>query len=141
VSEAYGGHRLLSARAPERAHVFRWLFWEAAHWQPALVEALAPTVAHALFPDRAPAPEAPVDWHGEDLRRVVSPLEEQLAAQPFVAGPELTLADLSVAGMTTYFRAAAFPFDDFPALHAWQDRIESLPAWRETEEGPWRAAR
>lgn len=140
VSEAYGGGRLLPGRAAPRADVLRWLFWEAAHWQPTLIEALAPGVEHALFSDRVPAPEAPIDWQGAALQRVLAPLEKQLSDQPFVARPELTLADFSVAGMTTYFRAVGFPFRDFPALHAWCERIESLPAWQETAEGPWRAA-
>jgi glutathione S-transferase len=56
-----------------------------------------------------------------------------------VAGPAVTIADFAVAGMTTYFRAADFPFARFPKIAQWLGRIESFAAWRATLAPLWAA--
>jgi glutathione S-transferase len=139
LAEAHGGGRLWSSEPAQRAAILRWLFWEAAHWQPALIGVLAPLVGHRLLPDQVPAPAAGPDWGDERLAPLLAELERTLAAQPYLAGHALTIADLSVAGMATYFRAAGFPFASHPALARWHERIEALDAWRATEVEPWRA--
>jgi hypothetical protein len=40
--------------------------------------------------------------------------------------------------MMTYVRPARFPFEAFPHLGAWYERIEDLDAWKATAVGPWR---
>jgi glutathione S-transferase len=62
VCEAYGDFRLFSRQPAARADIARWLFWESAHWQPALTTVLAPLVAHRLLPGVAPAPAEEPDW-------------------------------------------------------------------------------
>jgi glutathione S-transferase len=62
------------------------------------------------------------------------------AARTFLAGEQLTIADLSVAGMMTYARVARFPFAALPAIARWYGRIEALDAWRATEVEPSKAA-
>lgn len=39
--------------------------------------------------------------------------------------------------MLTYFRAADFPFDAYPALERWYTRIEGLAAWQATRTPLW----
>lgn len=141
LCEAHGEDRLWSRDARTRAAISRWLFWEAAHWQPVLTGVLAPFVGHALLPDVVPAPAAAPTWQSESLAPLLATLETQLVAQPFLAGAELTIADFSVAGMMTYFRAARFPFPEWRNLGDWYSRIEALPAWRATEAELWSVAR
>lgn len=140
LCEAHGAYRLWSREAAGRAEIARWLFWEAAHWQPALVGVLSGFVGHRLLPEAVPAPAGPPDWGSAQLAPLLGLLEQRLAAHPFLAGAELTLADFCVAGMATYFRAAEFPFAARPRLAAWYARIEALPAWRETEDPLWGTA-
>jgi glutathione S-transferase len=66
-------------------------------------------------------------------------LEATLSASSFLVDDELSIADFAVAGMTTYFAAADFPFKKYPAFDAWYRRIESLDAWRATREPLWSA--
>jgi glutathione S-transferase len=139
LAEAHGEGRLWSREPAQRAVILRWLFWEAAQWQPALIGVLAPFVGHRLLPDVVPAPPGAPDWRDERLAPLLAELERTLAAQPFLAGEALTIADLSVAGMATYLRAAGFPFASHPAFARWYERIEALEAWRSTEADPWRA--
>jgi glutathione S-transferase len=134
LSEAHGGFRLWSRDPRRRAEIARWLFWEASAWQPVLIAILADVVAARLFGRQ---PVGPVRWGDAPFRAAAATLERALAAHRFVAGDELTLADLAVAGMMTYARAARFPVDDWPATAAWYARIEALEAWRATAEGRW----
>lgn len=140
LCEAHGGYSLWSREAAGRAEIARWLFWEAAHWQPALIGVLSGFVGHRLLPDVVPPPAAPPDWGAAALAPLLDTLERQLAARAFLAGESVTIADFCVAGMMTYFRPAAFPFHAYPRLAAWYERMEALPAWRESEDPLWKPA-
>ena len=138
VAEQYGGSRFWSADPRARAGILRWLFWEASAWQPALSTVLAPCVGHRLLPGVLPAPSAPPDWKDPQLAPLLALLDAELARSAFLCGSELTIADLSVAGMTTYFRFAGFPGADWPNLGSWLARIEALEAWKASSDPLWR---
>ena len=58
-------------------------------------------------------------------------VEKHLAAQPFIAGARPTIADFSMCGYL-FFPPEELGFDlaaEFPAMHAWTDRIRTLPGW------------
>lgn len=143
IAEAYGSLRLFSRDPRARADILRWLFWESSAWQPALSAVLAPIVGHRLLPKvlsalaGAPPPSEP-DWAHAQLAPQLAFLEGQLAGRAFLTGPELTLADFAVAGMTTYFRAADFPFGAYPNIRAWCGRIDALEAWKASADPLWR---
>jgi glutathione S-transferase len=139
LSEAYSDCALWSHEPARRADVSRWLFWEAAHWQPALSPVLAGFVGRLLVPQLADMPEVAVDWADPRFRAVAGQLDAHLAGREWVAGDALSLADLSLAGMAMYLRAARFPAAELPNLDAWYARVERLDAWRATAAGPWRA--
>jgi len=136
LSEAHGAGRLWADDPAGRARIARWLFWESAHWQPVTALVLGPFVGHRLRPDVVAAAPAP-DFGDARLAAVVATLEAALDAGPFLAGARLTLADFSVAGMLTYFRAARFPFAAHPRLRGWYERIEALESWRATADPLW----
>ena len=137
LAEAYGECRLYSRDPVERAVIASWLFWESAHWQPAMLPVLSPFVGHRLRPDLVPAPAAAPDWKDAQLHPLLVRLDAHCRGDAFLCGATPTLADFSVAGMVTYFRSADFPFADFPDLSAWYARIEQLPAWRATAVETW----
>lgn len=139
LAEAHGGGRLWPGDARERARIAQWLFWESAHWQPALTPILSERVGHRLMPERIPRPREAPDWSNAHLQPLLRTLETALGAQPFLAGSELTIADFSVAGMTTYFRSASFPFPEFRAIARWYARMQELDSWRQTEDPLWAA--
>jgi glutathione S-transferase len=94
---------LLASRAARRHPALAVL--EASAWRPALSALLAPSVGHRLLPDVVPAPSAPPDWKNAQLAPVLAFLDAELARGAFLYGAE-PRSDLSVAGMTTYFRHA-----------------------------------
>lgn len=137
LCEAHGDHRLTSRDVKTRAQTASWLFWESAHWQPTLSEVLAATVGHLLLPNIVPAPASEPDWCHAELVALLLRLERHLAQRAFLVGDELTIADLAVAGMTTYFRATGFPAERYPHIAAWCGRLDAVDAWRETATEPW----
>lgn len=132
-----GSSRLWPSGRKQRARIAQWLFWESAHWQPILISLLSELVAHRLLPDRMPKPQHAPDWDSAAIQPILNSLETGLSANPFLAGPGMTIADFGVAGMTTYFKAAEFPLARFPKIADWYARIESLEAWRATRSPLW----
>ena len=137
LDEAYGDCALSSREPRRRADVARWLFWEAAHWQPALIPVLAPFVGHHVLPESVRPPATTVRWDDATVHDRLVFLDAHLTGRGVLVGEETTLADFAVAGMMTYARAAAFPFDAFPHVAQWYGRIEALDAWKTTAAGPW----
>ncbi len=140
IAEQYGSSRLWSREPRVRAEILRWLFWESSAWQPALSGLLAPTVGHRLLPKIVPAPAADPDWQSAQVTPLLAILNSQLGGRAFLTGPELTIADLAVAGMTTYFAQTKFPSRAWPDLGAWLARIEALEAWTASADPLWRGA-
>ena len=122
----------------ERGETAQWLFWEASQWQPALATTLSGVVGHRLLPAHVPAPEATVDWETAPCAPLLEALERHLEGRSHLVGERLGIADFGVAGMTTYFRAASFPFDAHPHVSAWLDRLARVPAWSESLADLWR---
>jgi glutathione S-transferase len=137
LAEAYGANRLWSSDSKQRGRIAQWLFWESAHWQPTLIAFLSGLVGHRLLPERIPRPQHAPDWSSAAVQPVLNTLEAGLSANAFLAGAQATIADIAVAGMTTYFRVADFPFERFPKIADWYARIESLESWRGTESPLW----
>jgi glutathione S-transferase len=137
LAEEHGENRLWSGDSRQRGRIAQWLFWESAHWQPTLISFLSGLVGHRLLPEGIPKPQLAPDWSSSLVQPVLKTLETGLSANAFLAGPTATLADFAVAGMTTYFRAALFPFQDFPKIAEWYARIESFECWRATAAPLW----
>jgi glutathione S-transferase len=137
LAEARGENRLWSSDSKQRARIAQWLFWESAHWQPTLIAFLSGVVGHRLLPERIPKPRHAPDWSSAAVQPILNTLETGLSAKAFLSGAEPTIADFSVAGMTTYFRVALFPFQRFPKIADWYARLESLESWRGTQVPLW----
>lgn len=137
LAEAHGEDRLWSTDVRQRASILRWLFWEAAHWQPTLTAALADHAGHIMLREHVAAPNGDPRWDAPALAAVLKAVESQLQDTPFLAGPMLSLADFSVAGMTIFLQRLGFPFADYPALERWFRAMHQLPAWREINTAPW----
>lgn len=59
-------------------------------------------------------------------------VDKHLMDRPFVLGERPTIVDFSMAGYM-YYPAEETGFDietDFPALHAWRQRLAGLPGWK-----------
>ena len=73
--------------------------------------------------------EAP-KWH-----KHAAILDEQLSRTKWLAGDNLTIADVAVASPMHLHAAQKLPLDDHPNLKRWMtEQVEKLPEWQKTQE-------
>jgi len=123
---------LLPGAAMSRAEVIRWQAWHLAHWAPTLKVFIFENVFRAVRGMGETDAEA-VARNVPTFHRLARILEQRLSQSPWLAGPSMTLADLSVASYLMYADVARMPLADYGAIRRWFDRIASLPEWRDTE--------
>lgn len=69
-----------------------------------------------------------------------SVVDAELAAEPFLAGPEPTIADLALYSYTAHAPEGGIALDGYPRLAAWLRRIEALPGFHPMAASPLPAA-
>jgi glutathione S-transferase len=131
----------LAARKPDaglvpqgemaRADVLRWQFWDASHFSPPLgaltFEKIIKPMVGMGDPDARRVDEALGNF-----RRFAAVLDQRLGGAPYVVGPALTVADLSLASSLMYAKQLDLPLSELPNLAAWLARITALDAWQQT---------
>ncbi|HXP77799.1 MAG TPA: glutathione S-transferase family protein [Stellaceae bacterium] len=122
-----GGERLHPKDPAERSHVERWMDWQ--------LSVLGPPMGTLLLgyyrtpPERRDA--AALDTAHTRSVAAWRILEDQLkGGKPYVAGKDLTLADISL-GMFVH-RWYSYPVERpaMPHLRAWYDRLATRPAYK-----------
>ena len=96
--------------------------------------------SHRVFRTAAgrPVDEAEVARGLGTAPKVLGALEELAAPQVFLAGPELSLADLHVGAMIAYFALApegAAMLENYPRLAVWWQTISQRPSFSLTDPG------
>lgn len=120
----YGGEALYPADAAARSLIERWMDWQlAALYGPYL----------ALFKEvNKPAAERSASFAADaaDLRAQLEILERGAVLRPWIAGTELSLADISLGPIV--HRCLDFPVDlpGLAAVRAWRERFAARPAFR-----------
>ena len=110
----------------ERFEILRWLFWDNHK----LTGFMASYRFQRTFtPNPDPRVLAYMRGRLDDFLGIAG---RTFAERPFVAGDRPTIADLSMSGYLV-FPADETGYDlatDFPAVHAWLQRLAALPGWR-----------
>ncbi len=126
------GNTLWPAEERTRADISRWQCWELGHWGPALRIYLFENMFKKMMGQGAPDP-AEIRKGEEKYCRCAGVLEGHLAGRDYLVGKGLTLADISAAAYLMYAQAARVPLDDYPQIRHWFARIQTLPAWQQTQ--------
>jgi len=112
----------------KRAPIDQWMEWAKT--------TVAPNVVYKVFWQliRTPAAErdqAMIDEAVSALKQIMAVAEKQLTKHDWLAGREMTLADISFG--TQLFRYFTLPFEraDLPALAAYYDRLIERPTYAE----------
>jgi GSH-dependent disulfide-bond oxidoreductase len=116
--------RLLPADARQRASVLGWLFWQSS--------GLGPTVTqHEHFGHYAGEhiDYAIARFHAE-TRRLQGVLDRQLAAHPFVAGEEYSIADIAIYPWIVPWLDDPTCFTTFPNVKRWFEAVGQRRATR-----------
>ncbi len=120
-----GDHPIWPPDLQARGSIDRWMDWQQT--------VLGPPMGVVFWGLIRTAPElrdqAAIAAAGAKLERVYGILESILQGQPYVAGPEFTLADIAIGPQVHRW----FNFDmerpEMPALRGWYERMLSRPAY------------
>lgn len=115
-----------------RADIARWQFWEQAHWTPACRPWMWENIFKAFKGQGNPDQKA-LEEAAPKFRQFAGLLDRHLQERKWLAGDAPSLADFSVASPLMYKDAARMPMESFRHLNRWYARMESLPAWRQTD--------
>lgn len=114
--------RFLPRGGAQRAQVLSWLTWQVAGLGP-----MGGQASHFL----RYAPEGQdyaTDRYTRELARLLTVLEGQLSENAYVAGADYSIADIAIwPGRASSF-VMGMGLDDWPAMHAWFERVRQRPA-------------
>lgn len=127
------GSDLWPAHNPaEQVEVLRWLSWNDQHWLPAVGPFYFEHVIKPMFQLGEPD-LALLETTLTPLRKLAAILDSHLANRDFVACNRLTIADFQLASIACDWRPSKLPFEDYPNIVSWLDRLMTIPAWAD----PW----
>lgn len=116
-----------------RFQTLKWMFWAAEHFRygpPILIDERFFKKVHKKRED----PWA-IEFANASIRKHSAVLDAHLKGRRFVVGDRLTLADFDLAAPFSHVPRTRAPFDEFPHLSAWHQRLlDEVPAWRTTRD-------
>jgi glutathione S-transferase len=112
--------------AAERREVLRWMFWD--NHKLSGLTGNTRFLMNFLPEDKRPAGVAP--FQQGRLRASYTVLNDHLAGQDWVAGRDMTIADISLCGYLYYPEPFGFDRAEWPHIDAWLTRISSVKSWK-----------
>jgi glutathione S-transferase len=115
----------------ERREVLRWMLFDNHKF----TSYLATYRFLKAFMPKEPDP-AVMAWLKGRADAAFAIVDKELAERDFIAGPELTIADISMCGYL-FYPAEEHGYDwatSHPAIAGWLGRISAMPGWKEPYE-------
>lgn len=135
LADKAGAEDLYPRGLKERADINRWMFFGAQHFAPAIGILTWEYLWKKLVTGEGPDPVEIVK--GETyVHEHATVLNKHLATRQWLSGDKLSLADFAVAAPLMYVSRAKVPVEQYTHMLAWFERIQQLPAWKNTET-PW----
>ncbi len=126
LATAHNGERLYPRDPAARTHVERWMDWQLA--------VIGPPMGQLLFGLVRSTPETRDHRVIETARRRAASawtiVEDELKDQPYLAGAELSLAEIVLGTQIYRWFAFAVERPDLPNLRAWHDRLHQRPGFK-----------
>jgi glutathione S-transferase len=123
---------LYPVEANARARVNQWMFWTANHVSPQVATLNFENMLKAMF-NMGPPDPARVAHADKELTTLGGYVDGELATRPWLAGSEMTIADLALAASMMSLQPAKLPLGDFKHLMAWFARVRERDSWKATE--------
>jgi glutathione S-transferase len=117
------GTPLLPDGRLERARVLQWMFFEQYSHEPYV--AVARSIRRYLPADSPRRAELP-GLH-ERGNQALAVMEQQLAAEPFLAAGRYTIADIALYAYTHCAADGGFDLGRYGAVRAWLARVQAQP--------------
>jgi glutathione S-transferase len=112
-----------------RQRIREWLYWDADRLAPPIYGCYGVALGErGLLPIKVDPTIAA--HHSQGAQAAFAALDEKLSGEGFLAGPELTIADLCCYGETAFARMSGFDLARWPKLAGWAARIEAQPGFK-----------
>ncbi|OHX21110.1 glutathione S-transferase family protein [Chromobacterium sphagni] len=120
LTDTYG---VLGGGLGERQRVREWLSWESNRLGQSL-----PNLRYSRL--IAHYPGEVETWLEARLRDDLTVLEAELAARRYLAGDQISIADVSLCGYLWWLADAGLDIEDWPHVNSWLQRIAAQPGWQ-----------
>ena len=118
--------RFWGASRAETREVWRWVLWDNHK-----LSGVNGTLRFLMnfLPEKHRKPDV-IAWLDGRAKGSYAILDAHLAGRDWIAGRDITAADLSCASYLFYDEPFGFDRDAYPNIDAWLDRIAALPGWK-----------
>jgi glutathione S-transferase len=113
------GTALVPADRLQRARMLQWMFFEQYTHEPAIA------VARYLVQFLGQPQHERLPALHERGHAALAVMERHLAAEPYFAGPQISLADLALYAYTHKAHDGGFDLGAYPAVRAWLERCRA----------------
>jgi GST-like protein len=116
----------LLPRREGRWDVLPWVYWQAANVGPAFGNKLSYTRYMADVDEEQKA--HPLERFGREALRLAGVLDRRLEGQQFIAGDDLTIADIAIYPWFRGYKWSKVDITHCPNVMAWITRVRARPA-------------
>ena len=124
INEKVGG-KLVPSDLKARAVMEQWMSVESANFTP---HAMKFVFQHVF---KRPQEPAALEAAGKSIETALGVMEARLAKSPFLAGDQLSLADIGFMPYMEYAMATPLKetFAKFPHVSSWWNKLSERPTW------------
>ena len=116
----------LPEKKTERAHVFRWMFFEQFSLLPNLSR---PRLWRMWEIEMTPQKEAELEGLFEAGYKALGVMERYLGGREFFVGDRPTVADIALYAYPRLCPEGGYDLEGYPRVRAWLERVEGLPGY------------
>lgn len=116
--------KLLPADPAKRIEVMQWLMWQMGGFGPMLGQAHH---FRRFAPDKI---DYAVDRYTNEAKRLYGVLDKLLSDREFMAGDELTIADVAAYPWASRWEWQGIEWADYPNAKRWFDALSARPAFQ-----------
>ena len=114
--------KLLPAEPRARSRVLQWLMFQMGGVGPMMGQA---NVFFRYAPEKIPYA---IDRYQREVRRLFEVLERQLEDNVFIAGPDYSIADISLFPWVAGYEWSGVSIDGLPGVQRWLELVGARPA-------------
>lgn len=131
LGEKFG--KLYPQEAKARSRTLQWLMFQMGGLGPMMGQA---NVFFRYFPEKL---QPAIDRYQNECRRLFEVLDSRLGQSPYLAGDELTIADIANWCWARTYEWSGVSIEGLPALNRWLDELALRPGCRSGITKPPRA--
>ncbi len=131
LADKHGDTEVFPRDPKIRGEIIQWLYWQTAHFGAAISTIAWENFAKPIFGLGDADPVLVADGLAR-FHKHAAILESRLSDNDFIMGQNVTIADFSMANTATVNKPGKVPVDEYPAIMAWYERLDTLPAWQKS---------